>query len=141
MILSRRAALGGVQLDEIHERIVIRRIDPGVPYEVTDAVDRMGGVGQRVTGQHWQTLEVNITYAIDVPKREMALRRQIFDAVNTWALRKGWLTTNEMPNRRFYVEKVIVPADCHPGISSLGMEREHKRLGWKDNLHRTDVGK
>ena len=109
MILSRRAALGGVQLDEIHERIVIRRIDPGVPYEVTDAVDRMGGVGQRVTGQHWQTLEVNITYAIDVPKREMALRRQIFDAVNTWALRKGWLTTNEMPNRRFYVDKVVIP--------------------------------
>ena len=109
MILSRRVALGGIQLDEIHERVVIRSIDPGVPYEETDAVNRMGGVGQRVTGQHWETLEVNVTYAIDVPKRQMTLRREIFDAVNNWALRKGWLTTNEMPNRRFYVDKVVVP--------------------------------
>ena len=109
MILSRRVALGGVQLDELHERIVIQSIDPGVPHESVSAVNRMGGYGQRVTGQHWETLEVNVAYAIDVPKTELALRRQIFDAVNSWALRKGWLTTNEMPNRRFYVDKVIVP--------------------------------
>lgn len=109
MILSKRVALGGVQLDEIHERIVIRRIDPGVPYETTDTVDRMGGVGQRVTGQHWETLEVNVTYAIDVQKREMQLRREIFDAVNAWALKKGWLTVNWLPNRRFYVDKVVLP--------------------------------
>ena len=109
MILSKRVALGGVQLDELYEQIVIRRIDPGVPYEEVDAVNRMGGVGQRVTGQHWETLEVNITYAIDVPKREMALRRQIFDAVNAWAMRKGWLTVNWLPGRRFYVDKVVLP--------------------------------
>lgn len=109
MILSRRVALGGVQLDELHERIVIRRVDPGVPYETSDTVDRMGGVGQRVTGQHWETLEVNVTYAIDVPKSNMTLRREIFDAVNSWAIRKGWLTVNWLPNRRFYVDKVVIP--------------------------------
>ena len=109
MILSKRVALGGVQLDELYEQIVIRRIDPGVPYEEVDAVNRMGGVGQRVTGQHWETLEVNITYAINVPKREMQLRREIFDAVNAWAMRKGWLTVNWLPGRRFYVDKVVLP--------------------------------
>ena len=30
MILSKRVALGGVQLDELHESIVIRSIDPGL---------------------------------------------------------------------------------------------------------------
>ena len=50
MILSRRVALGGVQLDEIHEAIVIRSIDPGVPNETINAVERMGGAGQRITG-------------------------------------------------------------------------------------------
>ena len=109
MILSRRVALGGVQLDELHERIVIQSIDPGVPHESVNAANRMGGYGQRMTGQHWETLEVNVTYAIDVPKTEMALRRQIFDAVNSWAMRKGWLTVNWLPGRRFYVDKVVFP--------------------------------
>ena len=109
MILSRRVALGGVQLDELHERIVIQSIDPGVSHETVTAVNRMGGSGQRVTGQHWETLEVNVTFGIDVPKTEMALRKQIFDAVIAWALRKGWLTINWIPNRRMYVDKVVVP--------------------------------
>lgn len=109
MILSRRVALGGVQLDELHERIVIQSIDPGVSHETVTAVNRMGGSGQRVTGQHWETLEVNVTFAIDVPKTEMVLRKQIFDAVIAWALRKGWLTCNWIPNRRMYVDKVVVP--------------------------------
>ena len=109
MILSKRIALGGVQLDELHEAIVIRSIDPGVTKETVSAVTRMGGSGQRMTGQHWDTLEVSVTYAIDVPKHELTLRRQIFDAVNVWALRKGWLTVNWMKDRRFYVDKVVLP--------------------------------
>lgn len=109
MILSKRVALGGVQLDELHERIVIRRIDPGVPTETIQAASQMGGFGQRVTGQHWNQIEASVTYGIDIPKENMAQRRGIFDAVNTWALRRGWLTTNEMPNRRLYVDKVVVP--------------------------------
>ena len=109
MILSKRAALNGVQLDELHERIVILSVDPGVPNETIQATPRMGGVGQRVTSQHWNQIEASVTFGIDVPKENMALRREIFDAVNTWALRRGWLTTNEMPNRRLYVDKVVVP--------------------------------
>lgn len=109
MILSRRAALGGVQLDEIHEAIVIRSIEQGTAGETLNAVERMGGYGQRMTRQHYNSLDVNISYAIDVPKRNMALRREIMDAVNKWALQKGWLTVNWMEGRRVFVDHVVIP--------------------------------
>ena len=114
MILSKRVALGGVQLDEIHEAIVIRRIDQGTPTESLEAVERMGGYGQRMTGQHYNLLDVTVSYAIDVPKGEMALRRQIMDAVNSWALAKGWLTVNWMEDRQMYVDHVIIPNGGDP---------------------------
>lgn len=110
MILSKRVALEGVQLDELHEAIVIRSINPGVPHENITAVNRMGGSGQRVTGSHFETLDVIVTYAINVSKRDMALRRQIFEMVNAWAARRGWLTVNWMPNRKMYVDKVLFPS-------------------------------
>ena len=110
MILSKRVALGGVQLDQVHERIVIRRIDAGVPHEEIQAVSRMGGAGQRVTGQHWETLDVTVGFAIDVPKTNMALRMEIFESVVSWAMEKGWLTVGHMPDRRMWVEKVILPS-------------------------------
>ena len=110
MILSRRAALGGVELDEVHERIVIRGIDAGVPHENISAVNRMGGAGQRITTQHWETMEVSIRYAINVQKEQLQLRREIFEAVNDWALQKGWLTINYMPGRRLWVDHVVFPS-------------------------------
>lgn len=109
MILSRRVALNGVQLDQIDNAIVIRKVDAGAPTLSVNAVSRMGSVGQRVTSEHWEMLEVMITYAIDLGKRQMARRKEIFDAVNAWAMGKGWLTVNWMTNRRMWVDKVIVP--------------------------------
>ena len=47
MILSRRVALGGIELDELDESIVIRSFDPGVPHESTGAENRAGGFGSR----------------------------------------------------------------------------------------------
>lgn len=110
MILSRRVALGGVQLDEIHERIVIRSVDTSVPHEDVQAVNRLGGWGMRMTSNHWETLEVAVNVAIDVPKRELALRREIFEAITAWAMKKGWLTVSYMPERRLYVDKVVLPS-------------------------------
>ena len=63
MILSRRVALGGFQLDEIHERIVIQSVNPGTTEENVQTVSRMGGVGPRVTGAHWEKLEAMVEYA------------------------------------------------------------------------------
>lgn len=110
MILSKRVALGGVQLDELDPSIVIRSFDPGTPKETVTATPRMGGSGQRVTGQHYDQLEAVLTYAIDIPKRMMAKRRAVFEAVNAWALRGGWLTAGWMENRRMRVDKAVVPS-------------------------------
>lgn len=109
MILSRRVSLGGVQLDELDESIVIRGIDTGVPHESLDAVSRMGGAGQRLVSQHWETLDVSVRWAMDIPKRQLARRREVFEAVTSWAMQNGWLTVNYMTGRRMYVDKTILP--------------------------------
>lgn len=109
MILSRRVALGGVELDELDESIVIRSVDPGVPHESTGTENRSGGFGSRLTMQHWDSLDVSVKYAIDLPKQEMVRRREVFDMVNAWANGMGWLTTNQMEGRRVWVGKVVTP--------------------------------
>ena len=110
MRMSRRAALGGVQLDEQDASIIIRGIDTGVPHESLTAVNRMGGVGQRISSQHWEYLDVNITFAIDKKKTDLSGRRTVFDKAMKWAMRKGWLTVNFMSGRRLYIDKAILPS-------------------------------
>ena len=110
MILSRRVALGGTQLDSLDTSIVIRSFDPGTPKEAISAVDRMGGAGQRVTMKHFQVLEATLTFAIDVNKRNITERRRVFDLAKHWAMAGGWLTFNGMSGKRMYVDKVTVPA-------------------------------
>lgn len=109
MILSRRASLGGVQLDELHDAIIIRSTDPGVPTETVTNTERMGGYGQRQTGQHWNAIEASVTFAIDLYKRQLALRDEVFDLVIAWAKAKRWLEFSHMPGKRLYVDKVVLP--------------------------------
>ena len=109
MILSRRASLGGVQLDEIHPAIVIKSTDPGVPNETVTTTERMGGFGQRQTGQHWNTLEARVVFGIDLYKRDLAARDEVFDLVMAWAKAKRWLEFTHMPGKRLYVDKIVYP--------------------------------
>lgn len=109
MILSRRVSFCGEQLDELDESIVIRHADPGVPNESVQTVERMGGWGSRVTGQHWNQLEASVTFAINIKKTEMARRREVYDRVIAWANRKGWLEFSAIEDRRLYVEKTVIP--------------------------------
>ena len=109
MILSRRVALNGNQLDQVDSRIVIRSVDLGEPQENVTAADLCGGYGQRITSQHWQMLEVTVAWAMDIPKKQLSARKEVFDKVNKWALQKGWLTVNYITGRRMRVDKVIVP--------------------------------
>lgn len=110
MILSRRVSLGGVQLDSLDNSIVIKSVDPGVPHESVNAVNRMGGFGQRMTRHHWETLEVSVKFAIDLPKTQMIARRAVFDKIIKWAIGGGWLTTNQMNGKRMYAEKAVIPS-------------------------------
>ena len=109
MILSRRAALGGSQLDQVDSSVVIRGMDPGTTKKTVNTVSQMGGYGQRETGSHWETVEASVTYAIDIPKTNLADRREVFDSVNGWALNKGWLTMNWMDGKRLWVDDVTIP--------------------------------
>lgn len=109
MKLSRRIALNGQQLDEVHAAVVIRSINTGATRETVQAVSLMGGSGQRITNRHWDTMEVAVNYAINIPKKQQEARRAVFDAVNAWAMSKGWLTVNYIPGRQLYVDSVNLP--------------------------------
>lgn len=106
MILSRRAALNGIQLDELYGRIVIRGIELGAPEESVESVNLLGGAGKRILQNHAETLSVVVRWAMDVPKNDLITRRRIYEDVCRWARQKGWLTVNYMPERRLYVETV-----------------------------------
>lgn len=112
MILSRRVALNGLQLDELYGRIVIRGVETGVPDESIKGVNLMGGAGQRVASQHWETMEVTVRFAIDVPKTDLITRRRIWEDVCSWAMggEGGWLTVNYLLGRRFFVDKAVLSA-------------------------------
>ncbi len=109
MILTRRAALNGIYLDELHDSIVIRSVDPGVTQESISAVNRMGGAGQRMTAQHWETLEAKVGFAIDIHRKQLEERRQVFELACDWARGGGWLTVGNIPGRRLYADKVLLP--------------------------------
>ena len=109
MILSRRVALDGAYLDELYERIVIRGIEPGVPKENVQSVNRMGGIGKRITARYIETMDLTVRFAIDAPKDDLITRRQIWEDVISWAMNgKGkWLTVNYILDRRMFVDRVM----------------------------------
>ena len=108
MILSRRLALNGQQLDELYERVVIRKIEFGEIGNTVSTVSRMGGVGQRITGDHYETMDIRLTFAINVTKRDLITRRRIYEDVCAWAMQAGWLTVNFLPERRLWIDKVLI---------------------------------
>ena len=105
MILSRRVALNGQHLDELYGRIVIRGIEFEAPKENIQTISKMGGFGQRIASHRYETLDVVVKWAMDVPKKDLIIRRRIYDDVCRWAMQTGWLTVNFMPERRLWVDK------------------------------------
>jgi len=143
MIMNRRVALGGTQLDSLDDSIVIRSVDPGVARENVSTVDLMGGAGQRVTSEHWSTLEASVTFAIDIPKRQLADRREVFDKVIVWALGKGWLTTNQMDGKQLWVDKVTLPGggDMWEWTNEYTITfKAHRVPFWQDEEATEDTG-
>ena len=105
MILSRRVALNGQYLDTLYGSIVIRGIEFDAPKMNIQTIDKMGGVGQRVTSCRYETLDVIVKWAMDVPKTDLIMRRKIYEDVCRWANQGGWLTVNFLPERRLWVDK------------------------------------
>lgn len=105
MILSRRVALNGQFLDTLYGSIVIRGIEFNAPKTSIQTIDKMCGFGQRIASQRYETLDVTVKWAINVPNRDLIMRRKIYEDVCRWAMQTGWLTVNFLPERRLWVDK------------------------------------
>lgn len=109
MILKRRVALGGVQLDELDERIVISGIDEAAGRDSITAVGNSFGCGQRITGQKRDTLDVTVKFMMKIRNNDMAAREELLEKINGWAAEGGWLTVGHRPDRRLNVVLAQAP--------------------------------
>ena len=103
MILKRRVALGGVQLDELDNRILITGIDEAAGKDNITAVGSAAGNGQRITGRRRDTLDITIKFALNIRSDDMAGREELLEKIIGWASGGGWLTIGSRPNRRLMV--------------------------------------
>lgn len=109
MILKRRVSLGGVQLDELDDRIIITGIDESAGKESITGVASAYGPGQRITNMRRDTLDVTVKFAMRIKNDDMAGRAELLEAVNAWAAPGGWLKVGYRPKRRLYVVLAQAP--------------------------------
>jgi hypothetical protein len=103
MILRRRVALGGVQLDELDERIVISGIEEGTGAVSVSSVETVNADGKRVTRKKRDSLDVAVKFLMNIRKDEMAERALLLEKINGWAANGGNLTVGHRPDRRLVV--------------------------------------
>lgn len=114
MILSRRVALNGAELDEIHEAIVIHAVDVQAGKDNISAVSGAAGNGQRVTARRRDTLDVIVKFAMDIRRDDLQARSEALEAVNAWAaaaMEGAWLTVSWKPGRRLRVRLAQAPGE------------------------------
>jgi len=143
MILSRRVALNGQFLDDVHESVVIRGVDMGAPKDNIQTISRMSGAGMRVTSHQYETLDVTVRWAILIPKKNLFMRRQVFENVCSWAMQTGWLTVNYAVGRRLFIDKTIIssPGDIRDWNEEFTITfRAYNVPFWQDEIP-TDVSK
>lgn len=112
MILSRRVALNGNQLDQVDSRIVIRGIDIAAGKEAISAEAVYGGAGSWVTSRHRDSLDITVRFAIRLKKGSESLRSRILEDVNSWAAGGGWLTVSSKEARQICVIAASLPGDA-----------------------------
>lgn len=109
MILSRRVALEGVQLDELDERILISGIQEPEPEMVRNAVGLAGGMGSRLVSRQRNGKRVTVKFRLRIRKGDMQARSELLEKVISWARREGWLTIGSRQNRRIRVRYIQEP--------------------------------
>lgn len=110
MKLRHRVSLNDNQLDELDERIIVLGVNDGAGRETLNAVSRFGGIGQRITTRHRDTLDIVVSFGLRIKARDMAARSELLEKVNAWAMGGGWLKVNYKPDRRIYVTCAQLPA-------------------------------
>ena len=114
MKLTRRAALNGVQLDEIDSRILIQGIEPAAGKDQLTTVSLWGGVGSRVTGEHRDSLDIVVKFSLDIKRGNYTERSAVFEKIAAWAMGGGWLTVSQKPERKIRVVCAQLPAEGDP---------------------------
>lgn len=109
MQLAHRAALNGVQLDEIDPRIIIKGIEEGAGKESTGSVSLGGRDGTRITGKRRDMVEIQVRFGVNTKSWEMEAREEVLEAISAWAFRGGYLTISYKPGRRLYCDEVVTP--------------------------------
>lgn len=111
MQLAHRVSLNGVQLDSIDPRIVIKGIEGGSGKETVTAVPTGAGDGTRITGKRRDSVEVTVQFQINIRRNSSTDRGQVLEAINAWAAGGGWLRVGYKPNRRLWVDEVVLPGE------------------------------
>ena len=114
MRLMRRAALNGVQLDEIDNRILIQKIEPASGKDQFNAVSLWDRPGNRVNKKHRDYVDVTVTFSMDIKKNAFTERSEVFEKVMSWAMGGGWLTLSQKPERKIRVIAAQLPAEGDP---------------------------
>ena len=109
MQLRHRAALNGVELDEIDSRVIIQGVECGAPKSTQSAISLFRANGQRFSVNQRDNLDVKVKFGLLIRKTDMAARAALLDQVNNWAAMAqkeyggAWLTVNYKENRRLHV--------------------------------------
>ena len=114
MILMHRVALGGVQLDSVDSRIMVKSVATQAPKETPLTAQRAGN-GLRYIRTKRESLEVTVRIGLRIFDDDMDDREELMEQVCAWANNlPGWLTTDQKPGRRIWVESVKAPAMGDP---------------------------
>lgn len=109
MILKRRVALNGVQLDSLDNRILISGFDEAAGRDTIGAVNLGAGDGQRITGRRRETLDVTIKFNLNIQNNNMADRDALLDMINAWAAPGGILTAGHKTGKQLNVVLAQAP--------------------------------
>lgn len=109
MILKRRVALGGVELDSLDNRILISGIDEAAGKDEITATDAAGRDGQRVIRRKRKSLDVTVKFTLKIRNDDMEAREELLEKINGWAANGGWMTIGSRPNRRLMVVLAQAP--------------------------------
>lgn len=103
MILTRRAALDGVQLDSIDNRILIQGIETQAQKSSIQAQALWGTDGSRVTGEYRESLDIILRFTINEKTYRPGERVKVLEKVNSWAAAGGLLTIGYKTDRQIRV--------------------------------------
>ena len=111
MQLAHRAALNGVQLDEIDPRIIIKGIEGGAGKDTVSTAGLGSGDGTRITNKRRDSMEVAVRFSMNIRRDALSEREAVLEAINAWAAKCGWLTINYKPDRQLLVDEAVTPGE------------------------------